>query len=198
MPPEYVRIIFILSWAALFGSLAMMYLVLRPGFLRTARIVFFMSCASVVLSAGMIGIQSFRDTARNKAIIIAQTVTAKSSPDAKAVDAFVIHEGVKVKLTDAVGGWVMATLADGKIGWIRQTNASAFNSASSDNKLYSPHSISCVCIASTNAVFFSKNQFYLSTEKSACGESLKNLHKILTGRCLLQYQISTRFLQRVI
>jgi SH3-like domain-containing protein len=45
-------------------------------------------------------------------------VTAKSSPDVKAVDAFVIHEGVKVKLTDAVGEWVKVTLVDGKIGWI--------------------------------------------------------------------------------
>jgi hypothetical protein len=118
MPSENVRVIFIFSWVVLFGSLAMMYLVLRPGFLRIARILFSISFASVVLWAAMLGIQSFRDTAQNKAIIIAQTVTAKSSPDAKAVDAFVIHEGVKVKLTDAVGEWVKATLIDGKVGWI--------------------------------------------------------------------------------
>jgi hypothetical protein len=118
MLPETVRIIFIFSWALLFGSLATMYLVMRPGILRTVRILFFISCASVVLCAAMLGIQSFRDTAQDKAIIIAQTVTAKSSPDAKSVDAFVIHEGVKVKLTDAVGEWVKVTLVDGKVGWI--------------------------------------------------------------------------------
>jgi hypothetical protein len=115
---EYVRVIFIISWALLFCSLATMYLVLHPVILRSARIVFFISCVSVVLWAAMLGIQSLRDTAQDKAIIIAQTVTAKSSPDAKAVDAFVIHEGVKVKLTDAVGEWVKATLVDGKVGWI--------------------------------------------------------------------------------
>jgi tetratricopeptide (TPR) repeat protein len=118
MPSETVRVLFIFSWILLFGSLATMYLVLRPGVLRATRILFFISCALVTLCAAMVGIQSFRDTAQDKAIIIAQTVTAKSSPDAKAVDAFVIHEGVKVKLTDSVGEWVKVTLVDGKIGWI--------------------------------------------------------------------------------
>ena len=118
LPPETVRVIFIFSWVLLFGSLATMYLVLRPGILHTSRILFFISCASVTLCVAMLGIQSFRDTTHDKAIIIAQTVTAKSSPDVKAVDAFVIHEGVKVKLTDAVSEWVKVTLADGKIGWI--------------------------------------------------------------------------------
>jgi hypothetical protein len=118
IPSETVRVIFVLSWVLLFGSLATMYLILRPGILRTARMVFFISCVFAVLCAMMLGIQSFRDTTQDKAIIIAQIVTAKSSPDVKAVDAFVIHEGVKVKLTDAVGEWVKVTLVDGKIGWI--------------------------------------------------------------------------------
>lgn len=118
VPFETVRIIFIFCWILLFGSLATMYLVLYPSILRSMRILFFISCALVVLSAAMFGIQSFHETAKDKAIITAQTVTAKSSPDVKAVDAFVIHEGVKVKLTDAVGEWVKVTLVDGKIGWI--------------------------------------------------------------------------------
>jgi hypothetical protein len=118
VPPEVIRGLFVFSWIMLFGMLATMYLVRRPDILRVARILFYISCVSVVLSAAMLGIQSFRDSAQGKAIITAQTVTAKSSPDAKAVDAFVIHEGVKVKLTDAVGEWVKVTLVDGKIGWI--------------------------------------------------------------------------------
>ena len=118
MSSDHVRIMFIVCWVLLFCSLATMYLVLHPALLRTARIVFFFSCTLVVIWGAMLGIQSMRDTAQDKAIIIAQTVTAKSSPDAKSVDAFVIHEGVKVKLTDAVGDWVKATLVDGKVGWI--------------------------------------------------------------------------------
>ena len=115
---ESVRMIFLLGWIVLFGSLAAMYLILRPIVIRRTRILFFISCVLVVLCSAMLGIQSFQDKAQDKAIITAQTVTAKSSPDAKAVDAFVIHEGLKVKLTDAVGEWVKVTLVDGKIGWI--------------------------------------------------------------------------------
>ena len=118
MSSESVRMVFLLSWIVLFGSLAAMYLVLHPGMIRVSRMLFFISCALVLLSAAMLGIQSLQDKTQDKAIIVAQTVTAKSSPDAKAVDAFVIHEGLKVKLTDAVGGWVKVTLVDGKIGWI--------------------------------------------------------------------------------
>jgi hypothetical protein len=118
MPSETVRVIFILNWIVLFGSLTTMYLVLHTGVLRVVRKLFFISCTLVALCAAMVGIQSFRDTAQDKAIIIAQTVTAKSSPDVKAVDAFVIHEGLKVKLSDAVGEWVKVTLVDGKVGWI--------------------------------------------------------------------------------
>jgi hypothetical protein len=115
---ETVRILFIASWVLIFGSLAIMYLVLRPDILRVARIIFFVSFVSVILWAAMIGIQTFQETSQDKAIITAQIVTAKSSPDAHSVDAFVIHEGVKVKLTDLVGGWVKITLVDGKVGWI--------------------------------------------------------------------------------
>jgi hypothetical protein len=118
---ETVRILFIISWALIFGSLATMYLVLRPNILRVARIIFFVSFASVVLWAAMIGMQTFQETAQDKAIITAQIVTAKSSPDANSVDAFVIHEGAKVKLTDLVGDWVKITLVDGKVGWIPAT-----------------------------------------------------------------------------
>jgi hypothetical protein len=116
--PETVQILFIISWVLLFGSLATMYFILRQDFLRVTRIIFFMSLVSVVLWAAMLGIQSFQESIKDKAIITAQIVTAKSSPDARSVDAFVIHEGVKVKLTDFVGDWVKITLADGKVGWI--------------------------------------------------------------------------------
>jgi len=116
--PEKVQFLFILSWILLFGSLASMYFFLHPEFLRAARIIFFVSFASAVLWAVMLGIQLSQETIQDKAIVTAQIITAKSSPDANSVDAFVIHEGVKVKLTDSIADWVKITLADGKVGWI--------------------------------------------------------------------------------
>jgi hypothetical protein len=115
---DTVRMSFFISWILLFVSLALMYLVLRSEIIRIARFVFFASLISVVIWAVMMGFQTFQETSHDKAIITSHTVTAKSSPDLKSVDAFVIHEGVKVRVTDAVGDWVKITLVDGKVGWI--------------------------------------------------------------------------------
>ena len=52
------------------------------------------------------------------AIVFAPSVSVKSAPDAGSTDLFVVHEGVKVEVLDAVGGWRKIHLADGKVGWI--------------------------------------------------------------------------------
>ncbi len=60
------------------------------------------------------------ERAENRAIVFAQTVSVKSSPDSQSTDLFVLHEGVKVELLDAVGTWRKIRLADGKIGWLAE------------------------------------------------------------------------------
>ncbi len=116
---ETTKLIFIISWILFFGSLASIYLIRRLHALRIIRIVMIISFVSIILSAIMLGIQSFQETSKDKAIITAQIVTSKSSPDVKSIDAFVIHEGLKVKIIDTVEDWVKIILADGKIGWIQ-------------------------------------------------------------------------------
>ena len=51
-------------------------------------------------------------------IVIEQAVTAKLSPDDKSSDAFVLHEGIKVRLEDNVNDWIVFALKIGKIGWL--------------------------------------------------------------------------------
>lgn len=51
-------------------------------------------------------------------VILDSSVIVKSSPDNKAKDEFVIHEGLKVKLEDKVDDWIKIRLEDGKVGWI--------------------------------------------------------------------------------
>lgn len=51
-------------------------------------------------------------------VVIEQSITVKTSPDAKSTDAFVIHEGLKVNLEDQLDEWVKIRLADGKVGWV--------------------------------------------------------------------------------
>lgn len=54
----------------------------------------------------------------NHAIVFAPTITAKSSPDNGGTDLFVLHEGLKIRITDQVGTWIRIRLADGNEAWI--------------------------------------------------------------------------------
>jgi tetratricopeptide (TPR) repeat protein len=74
----------------------------------------------------IICITSFAFSSRNKslvydnkeAIIFAPLVSGKSSPDKSGNDLFVLHEGTKVTVEDAVGEWYEIRLSDGNKGWI--------------------------------------------------------------------------------
>lgn len=57
-------------------------------------------------------------TENNTAILISPTVTVKSSPSTTGKDLFVIHEGVKLLITDQIGDWNEIKLSDGKQGWL--------------------------------------------------------------------------------
>ncbi len=62
-------------------------------------------------------------TTSDEAIITSAVVSIKNSPDQNSTDAFVLHSGVKVKITEQVGEWVQIRLADGKVGWMPGKNA---------------------------------------------------------------------------
>lgn len=58
-------------------------------------------------------------TNRVEAVIIAPSVTAKSTPDESGTNLFVIHEGRKVKITDdSMKNWTEIELEDGTVGWV--------------------------------------------------------------------------------
>ncbi len=56
-------------------------------------------------------------------VVIHDIITIKNSPDAKSSDAFVLHSGVKVQITDRVNDWIKIRLADGKVGWMENIAA---------------------------------------------------------------------------
>ncbi|MDR0714999.1 MAG: tetratricopeptide repeat protein [Bacteroidales bacterium] len=55
----------------------------------------------------------------DEAIVFAPSVTVKSSPDNSGNNLFVIHEGIKVQITDQIGEWCEIRIADGNRGWMR-------------------------------------------------------------------------------
>ncbi len=93
-------------------------------FARTSdakRVSFWTGCTLLVLMLftwSFAARQKSRMVNHSYAIVIQPTVTAKSSPSEKGTNLFVIHEGLKVKITDKIGYWVEIRLADGNKGWL--------------------------------------------------------------------------------
>jgi len=55
---------------------------------------------------------------RDYAIILCPRITVKSSPSTTGTDLFLIHEGLKVQVTDSLGTWKEIRLVDGNQGWL--------------------------------------------------------------------------------
>ena len=55
---------------------------------------------------------------RSEAIVMDSAVSIKSSPDRSATELFVLHEGTKVTIGEAIDGWAEVRIADGRKGWI--------------------------------------------------------------------------------
>ena len=56
------------------------------------------------------------------AIIFSPKVSVNNAPTTNSNEVFVLHEGTKVMVLDAVDNWKKIKLADGKIGWIIATD----------------------------------------------------------------------------
>ena len=102
-----------------------MLAILAPSY-ALRRMAFVGGVASTVLFIG--GMLVFVGKLNNvqsldSAIVTTNITTVKNSPDTKSSDAFVIHSGVKVVVTDKVENWIKIRLADGKVGWMEQKAA---------------------------------------------------------------------------
>ncbi len=120
VPPGTTALLFAVCWILLFGALTVLNLLTQPTLpLRALRGVAMGSFLLFIPLGVLLVTQAIESRSHNDAIVTAAVVTAKTSPDTQSVDAFVVHEGLKVKLSDSVGEWVKITLADGKVGWVR-------------------------------------------------------------------------------
>lgn len=85
------------------------------------RITFWSGCLLILLtifSWSFAAKQKSRLVNHAYAIVMQPTVTVKSSPSEKGTNLFVVHEGLKVRITDKLGDWVEIRLADGNKGWL--------------------------------------------------------------------------------
>jgi hypothetical protein len=100
---------------------AMAVVILAPSYaLRKGALIAAAACGLVFLFFSGVAVGRFSDLSRDDlAIVVSDIVSVKNSPDEKSSDAFVLHGGSKVQVTDRVGAWVEIRLPDGKVGWMQ-------------------------------------------------------------------------------
>ncbi len=86
------------------------------------KVAFFLACVLLLLSIVSTYIavsQKIAMDRHSEAIIFVPVSSIKASPDSAGVDLFVLHEGTKVTILEAIGDWKKVKTADGKQGWIQ-------------------------------------------------------------------------------
>ena len=116
------------AWAAVFLvlfalTLAMLLLFVLAPSAAGRRTGFFTGIALLILAVLSLtfSIWQKQDSMRaDDAVVMRPVTSVKSSPSSEAsTDLFILHEGTKVKIIDAVGSWNNIELADGRQGWIQ-------------------------------------------------------------------------------
>lgn len=99
------------------------YLFARSSGLRTTGFVtFWLSIIVIVFSVIFSAKQKEKATQHTEAIVMDLVVDAKNAPNAGGKNLFVIHEGLKVQITNEMNGWVEIRLPNGEKGWIAQNS----------------------------------------------------------------------------
>ena len=99
------------------------YLFARSGGLRTTGFVtLWLSIIVIVFSVIFANKQKEKATQHTEAIVMDLVVDAKNAPNASGKNLFVIHEGLKVQITNEMNGWVEIRLPNGEKGWIAQNS----------------------------------------------------------------------------
>ncbi len=112
------------AWiAVIFGFLCVISFLLYQFSYQTLkkRIYFLVSFIALLFILGAVAIayqQYGKAQANRPAIIFAKETAVKAEPNLRSDEVFVLHEGAKVQVLDAIDNWKKIQLIDGKIGWI--------------------------------------------------------------------------------
>ena len=109
-------------FSVLFFSLIFLLILSKRQWVRLASF-FFTIIISITLLFSIIFAhkESKRAIKTPEAIIMESVVTTKNTPTESGSDLFVIHEGVKVSITDRVGEWYEIKIPNGEKGWVEQS-----------------------------------------------------------------------------
>lgn len=102
----------------LLAAIGFYFFAKRPRFQRYSFFAGLTSLVLLVITASLLIIKLNRELNIKSAIVVESSATVKLSPDPTSNDAFIIHEGLKVREEDQVDNWVKIRLQDGKEGWL--------------------------------------------------------------------------------
>jgi tetratricopeptide (TPR) repeat protein len=72
----------------------------------------------LIFTIGIITVKLKREMNVYYAVVVETRINAKQAPDEKSQNAFLIHEGLKLRLEERVENWAKIRLQDGKVGWV--------------------------------------------------------------------------------
>jgi len=117
------------SVAAFALLLVCLFMFLRSRRVGLRKLGFFMGIIFIIvfaLSVVFAAQLKHAATTQDQAIVMAPTVTVKSSPSDDGVDLFVLHEGTKVSVLESSNGWNKVRIANGSVGWLEMDKMLSF------------------------------------------------------------------------
>ena len=82
--------------------------------------IFFIICTLFAIQ------QDYLLKSASHGIIMSTSSIVRKTPDVKSPEAFVLHEGSKVRITDdSMSQWTEITLTDGRQGWVKSSDIEA-------------------------------------------------------------------------
>ncbi|QZE15312.1 tetratricopeptide repeat protein [Halosquirtibacter laminarini] len=106
----FFSFLFGLSLLFIFGNSSRV----KKGGLAIAIVAFLCSIASGLAAKN----QYLYETEHLHAIVTQPSVTVKGAPSDTGTELFILHEGIKVQITDSIEGWKEVRIPDGNTGWI--------------------------------------------------------------------------------
>lgn len=123
MSSDVWAVLFLVSVALL---LALVLLFLLAGSSSLKKTGFFGALAALILAVACLVFAHMQWSdyrSADQAIVLRAVSPVKSAPGAdSSKDLFILHEGTKVKILDAVGGWTNIELSDGRQGWMASSD----------------------------------------------------------------------------
>ncbi len=103
----------------LLASIGLYFFAKRPAMQRYTFFSGLISVVLLIITSVFLLVNLNRRLNQKNAVVIQPAATVKLAPDPSSNDAFIIHEGLKVRELDQVDNWVKIRLQDGKEGWIQ-------------------------------------------------------------------------------